>query len=90
MATKAEEKTIDPMEEYVPVRLFKDNDRYKDDVFVSCNGERVQIKRGETVMIKRKFAEILEQSQLAKEQAAMRSDELSAEYQAEANRLGIR
>ena len=27
------------MEEKVPVRLFKDNDRYKDDVFVAVNGE---------------------------------------------------
>ena len=90
MATKAEEKTIDPMEERVPVKLFRDNDRYKDDVFVCVNGERILIKRGETVYIKRKFAEVLEQSQLAKEHAAMRSDRLSAEYQVEANRLGIR
>jgi len=90
MAAKAEEKTIDPMEELVPVRLFKDNDRYADDVFVCVNGERILIKRGETVHIKRKFAEVLEQSQTAKEHAAMLSDRLSMEYQAEANRLGIR
>ena len=28
-------------EELVPIRLFKDNERYKDDVFVAVNGERV-------------------------------------------------
>ena len=52
----------DYLEEYVPVRLFKDNEKYSDDVFVAVNGEGCLIRRGETVMIKRKFAEVLEQS----------------------------
>lgn len=89
MATKAEEKTIDPMEEKVPVRLFKDNGKYKDDVFVAVNGERVQIKRGETVMIKRKFAEVLENSLRAQEEAVRRSDQLSSDFLSEAERLRI-
>lgn len=50
------------LEELVEVRLFKDNNKYKDDVFVSVNGENCVIKRGERVRIKRKFAEVLEQS----------------------------
>ena len=50
------------MEEYVEVYLFKDNNKYKDDVFVSVNGENCVIKRGEKVKIKRKFAEVLEHS----------------------------
>lgn len=49
-------------DELVSIRLFKDNDRYKDDVFVAVNGEACLIKRGETVSIKRKFADVLEQS----------------------------
>ncbi|MBQ1271465.1 MAG: hypothetical protein IIW34_08750 [Clostridia bacterium] len=52
----------DYLEEYVPVRLFKDKEKYSDDVFVAVNGEGCLIRRGETVMIKRKFAEVLEQS----------------------------
>ena len=36
----------------VPIRLFKDNDKYKDDVFVAVNGRSFQIKRGETVTIR--------------------------------------
>ena len=36
---------------------------YKDDVFVSVNGENCVIKRGERVKIKRKFAEILDNSE---------------------------
>ena len=51
------------MEEYVDVKLFKDNDKYKDDVFVGVNGENCLIKRGERVKIKRKFAEALDHSE---------------------------
>ena len=51
------------MEEYVEVKLFKDNDKYKDDVFVSVNGENCVIKRGVRVKVKRKFAEVLDNSE---------------------------
>ena len=51
------------MNEYVEVKLFKDNDKYKDDVFVAVNGENCVIKRGERVKIKRKFAEVLDHSE---------------------------
>ena len=54
--------TTDPGEQLVSIELFKDNEKYTDDVFVAVNGERVQIRRGETVMVKRKFVEVLEQS----------------------------
>lgn len=50
-------------EELVEVKLFKDNDKYKDPVFVGCNGETVAIERGVRVKIKRKFAEILDNSE---------------------------
>lgn len=50
--------------EYVEVKLFKDNNKYSDDVFVSVNGETCLIKRGERVKIKRKFAEVLDASDL--------------------------
>ena len=52
----------DPDEEYVTVALFCDGDKYKDDVFVSVNGENCLIKRGTPVQIKRKFANVLDQS----------------------------
>ena len=51
-------------DELVPVKLFKDNGKYKDDVFVAVNGETCAIKRGEKVMIKRKFAEVLDLSDM--------------------------
>ena len=50
-------------EELVEIKLFKDTGKYKDDVFVGCNGETIAIKRGERVTIKRKFAEILDNSE---------------------------
>ena len=75
------------MEEKVPVRLFKDNDRYKDDVFVAVNGEGCLIKRGETVMIKRKFAEVLEQSDRQDMETARLMDLRSGEYESQKERL---
>jgi hypothetical protein len=51
------------LEELVQVQLFKDGKDYKDDVFVSVNGENCVIKRGYPVKVKRKFALVLEQSQ---------------------------
>lgn len=58
---KTNNKPYDPNEP-VTLRLFKDNDRYKDDVFVCVNGDACLIRRGETVTIKRKFADLLERS----------------------------
>lgn len=55
--------TYDP-DELVSVRMIKDNGKYKDDVFVAVNGESIQIQRGKTVSIKRKFADVLENSEI--------------------------
>ncbi len=72
------------LEEKVPVRLFKDNDRYKDDVYVCVNGERLLIKRGENVEIPRKFAIVLEQSAQQDTATANLIEEKSSIYAAEA------
>lgn len=60
----AEEKAAHEaeMDELVEVKLFKDNGKYKDDQFVAVNGENIVIKRGERVKIKRRFAEVLDNS----------------------------
>lgn len=52
------------LNEYVAIKLFRDNDRYKDDVYVAVNGKNCIIKRGEWVRIKRKFALVLDQSEI--------------------------
>lgn len=70
------------LNEKVPIRLFKDNDRYKDDVYVCVNGERILIKRGENVEIPRKFALVLEQSMEQDNATARLIDEKSAAFAA--------
>lgn len=67
MATKektqeAQTPYRDPGEELVDIMLFKDSERYRDDVFVAVNGETCQVKRGVPVKIKRKFAEAIQHS----------------------------
>lgn len=83
------DSVTDPGEELVPIRLFKDNDKYKDDVFVAVNGERVQIKRGETVHIKRKFADVLEQSMRQDTATAHMIERESASFEAKAAALNV-
>jgi phage protein D len=68
------------LEEYVQVQLFKDGKDYKDDVFVSVNGENCVIKRGYPVKIKRKFALVLEQSQQQDVKAAEYAEAMQREF----------
>lgn len=84
-----EPPAVPPGEELVPIRLFKDNDKYKDDVFVAVNGERVQIRRGETVMVKKKFADVLEQSMQQDMATASLIERESSRYDAEAKARGL-
>ena len=60
------------LNEYVAVKLFRDNDRYKDDVYVAVNGHNCVIRRGEWVRVKRKFALVLDQSEIQDMQTAER------------------
>ena len=68
--TKKEEKKrrIDEAEkylnEYVSIKLFRDNDKYRDDVYVAVNGKNCVIKRGEWVKVRRKFALVIDQSEI--------------------------
>lgn len=50
------------MKELVDVCLFKDGDKYKDDVFVGVNGRTWVIKRGVTVKVPRYVKEVLDNS----------------------------
>lgn len=49
-------------EEYVEVKLFKDSEKYKDDVYVAVGDQNCVIKRGVPVKIKRKFLLAINQS----------------------------
>lgn len=47
-------------EEMVTIRLFKDNDKYKDDLTVGRNGYFYRIQRGVSVKVPKGIAEIIE------------------------------
>ena len=64
----------------VKVRLFKDNQNYTSDVFVSVNGENYLIKRGVTVDVPDYIAEVLESSQREDENAVMRMEKAEKSY----------
>lgn len=84
MATKKETEVkaaqVQDPDELVTVRLFKDGGKYSGDVFVSVNGERILIQRGKDVKIKRKFAEVLENSMNQDIQTANYIQEQSDDY----------
>lgn len=49
-------------DELVEITLFRDGEKYKDDVYVCVNGEGCLIRRGEPVRVRRCVAEVLENS----------------------------
>ena len=59
-------------EKNVRIRLFKDNSRYKGDLFVSVNGVNYKIRRGVEVEVPPAVAEVLEHSQMQDELTAAR------------------
>lgn len=77
---KAEEEEKAYYNELVEVKLFRDNNKYKDDVFVAVNGENCVIKRGEKVKIKRKFAEVLSNSDLQDYETSKLIEKKSSEF----------
>lgn len=75
---KAERKAY--WNELVDVKLFKDNNKYKDDVFVAVNGENCVIKRGERVKIKRKFANVLDMSDMQDYETSLLIEKKQSEF----------
>lgn len=55
--------------EKVKIKLFKDNGKYKDDVFVAVNGIGMIVPRGKEVEIPRKYAIALANSERQDEYA---------------------
>ena len=52
-------KTTNPWQDEVSVRLFADAGKYRDDLFVSVNGRRYVIRRGCEVRVPRCVAEVI-------------------------------
>ncbi len=77
---KANEERKAYWNEPVEVKLFKDNNKYKDDVYVSVNDENCLIKRGERVMVKRKFADLLDKSDMQDYETSKLIEQKSNEF----------
>lgn len=68
----------------VEIELFRDNKDYKDNVFVAVNGESCVIARGKKVKIKKKFADVIENSMRQDVKTAKLMDNKSDEFFKEA------
>ena len=77
---KANEERKAYWNEPVEVKLFKDNNKYKDDVYVSVNGENCVIKRGERIRVKRKFADVLDKSDMQDYETSLLIEKKSSEF----------
>ena len=87
--TTAKSRKKDPwLEEYVDIKLFKGSEaKLKDDVFVSVNGENCVIPRGRWFKIKRKFALVIDQSEIQDQKTLDMMDAKAAEWEAASNRI---
>ena len=77
------------MNELVPVLLFKDSDKYKDDLPVGLNGKLYVIKRGVTVMVPRAVAEIVEHQLEQDNATAMLISQQSEQFAKDRTRMGL-
>ena len=93
MAVKKEptaaENVMQQPEEMVEIRLFKDNNKYKDDVYVGLNGRGYLIKRGQTVRVPRAVYEIIENSRNQDEYTARLIEQESTRYENESRARGL-
>ena len=76
---KAAPQPID-WNERVPYRLFRDGGKYAEPVFVSVNGQTFLVPRGQNVMVPRFVAQVLDDSEALKTEAAARADQMEAEF----------
>ena len=72
LETTRKERAMAEKKKNVRIRLFKDNSRYKGDLFVSVNGVNYKIRRGVEVEVPPEVAEVLEHSQQQDEHTAAR------------------
>ena len=71
-------KSILDAEDKVRLHLFKDSEKYNDDLMVGINGYFYKIKRGEDVMVPKSVYEAVMNSMKQDEIAAMKLAELAS------------
>ena len=77
------------LNEPVTIQLFKDGNKYRDDVFVSVNDKTWQIQRGVPVTVPRIVAEVLQQSQEQDIRAAAYQEQQQREFKEASIRLNL-
>lgn len=77
------------MEELIPIQLFKDKNKYKDDVFIAINGQRVQVQRGVTVMLPKKYAMVLQRSVVQDAETADLIESETSEWERKSKLLNL-
>lgn len=87
--TPEEKKAAQEPEERVTIELFKDSDKYRDDLVVGVNGKYYQIQRGIPVSVPRSVAEVIANSKAQDSAAADYSKAKEQEYIQRSNELGV-
>ena len=70
-------------EKMVKIRLFKDSNKYKNDLFVGVNGRTFLIKRGVEVEVPESVARVIEDAQAQEIEAMCVMEELAEGSEAE-------
>lgn len=78
--TETTESCTGATDDMVWIEIFKDTDRYKDDVVVSLNGKLYVIKRGVRVKVPKAVKEILDHSREQDQQTALLQEELETDF----------
>nr|WP_243122043.1 hypothetical protein [Clostridium sp. Marseille-P7770] len=79
--TETTESCTGATDDMVEIEIFKDSDRYKDDVVVALNGKVYVIKRGVRVRVPRAIKEILDHSREQDQQTALMTEEMESDFQ---------
>lgn len=79
MAETKKTNQFDP-KAMVSIKLFRDNNRYKDPLYVSVNDYSAQIQRGVTVQVPYYVAKHIEEMNAQDEATAMMVEGLVADY----------
>ena len=77
---KAQEERKAYWDEYVEISLFKDNNKYRDDVPVGVNGDIHLVQRGKKIQMKRKHAKVLELSNIQDFETSELIEKKSSEF----------
>lgn len=79
---KISETAAEDFLDMVPVFLFKDDGKYKDDYFCQVNGRRYQIQRGKTVYVPRPVKEVIDHGEKQDRFCAEMIESLVQSYEA--------